>query len=159
MVLKIKNYVLLTFLIFVQSCSGGRVGNFFESIFDEEKETKTKIELRKTLKNKNLDNPEEKTKEKETKTKIELRKTLKNNNLDNPEEKLKENNIIKNKLLKKRKYKPQSYKIILFLKDVDPKAPIEDISNILRNSNVDFEIEKIERFFDSDKKNLRKNKN
>ena len=57
----------------------------------------------------------------------------------------------------KRKYQPQSYKIIFILKDVDPKDPIENISTILRNSDVDFEIEKIERFFDSKTKKIKKN--
>ena len=38
------------------------------------------------------------------------------------------------------------------MKDVDPKDPIEDLSTILRNSDVNFEIEKIERFFDSKNK-------
>ena len=57
----------------------------------------------------------------------------------------------------KRKYQPQSYKIIFILKDVDPKDPIENLSNILRNSDVNFEIEKIERFLDSKNKIIKRN--
>ena len=65
--------------------------------------------------------------------------------------------VKKDKSLKKSNYKPQSYKIIFILKDVDPKDPIEDLSTILRNSDVNFEIEKIERFFDSKNKSTIKN--
>jgi len=54
-------------------------------------------------------------------------------------------------LSKKRKIELQSYKIIFILKDVDPKDPTEELSSILRNSEVNFEIEKIERILDSKK--------
>ena len=69
---------------------------------------------------------------------------------------IKKNKKIKN-LSKKRKIELQSYKIIFILKDVDPKDPTKDLSTILRNSEVNFEIEKIERILDS--KNKRMNKN
>ncbi|MBW3072718.1 hypothetical protein CU313_02390, partial [Prochlorococcus marinus str. MU1404] len=49
---------------------------------------------------------------------------------------------------KKRKIELQSYKIILILKNVDPKDPTEKLSSILSNSEVNFEIEKIERIGD-----------
>ena len=58
---------------------------------------------------------------------------------------------------KKRKNDLQSYKLILILKDVDPKDPIEELSTILRNSDVDFEIEKIERSFDSKARSMKRN--
>ena len=61
------------------------------------------------------------------------------------------NKKIKN-LSKKRKIELQSYKIILILKDVDPKDPTEELSSILSNSEVNFEIEKIERILDSKNK-------
>jgi len=66
------------------------------------------------------------------------------------------NDKIKNSS-KKRKIELQSYKIIFILKDVDPKDPTQDLNTILRNSDVNFEIEKIERILDS--KNKRMNKN
>ena len=53
-----------------------------------------------------------------------------------------------NNSFKKTKNELQSYKIIFILKDVDPKDPIEELSKILTNSEVNFEIEKIERFHD-----------
>ncbi len=100
MILKKKEFFLLIFLIFLQSCSGGRIGNFLESSFND-------------LKIKNLS--------------------------------------------KKRKIELQSYKIIFILKDVDPKDPTEELSSILSNSEVNFEIEKIERILDSKNKSMNKN--
>jgi len=61
------------------------------------------------------------------------------------------------KSTRKRNIDLQSYKIIFILKDVDPKDPTEELSTILSNSKVNFEIEKIERILDS--KNKRMNKN
>ena len=58
---------------------------------------------------------------------------------------------------KKRKVELQSYKIIFILKDVDPKDPTEELSSILSNSEVNFEIEKIERILDSKNKSMNKN--
>ena len=68
----------------------------------------------------------------------------------------KKNKKIKN-LSKKRKIELQSYKIIFILKDVDPKDPTEELSSILSNSEVNFEIEKIERILDSKNKSMNKN--
>ncbi len=34
MIFKIKGFFLITFLILLQSCSGGKIGNFLESSFD-----------------------------------------------------------------------------------------------------------------------------
>ena len=58
---------------------------------------------------------------------------------------------------KKRKIELQSYKIIFILKDVDPKDPTEELSSRLSNSEVNFEIEKIERILDSKNKSMNKN--
>jgi len=68
----------------------------------------------------------------------------------------KKNKKIKN-LSKKRKIELQSYKIIFILKDVDPKDPTEELSSILSNSEVNFEIEKIERILDLKNKSMNKN--
>ena len=60
-------------------------------------------------------------------------------------------------LQKKRNIDLQSYKIIFILKDVDPQDPTEELSSILSNSDVNFEIEKIERILDSKNKIMNKN--
>ena len=134
MILKKKEYFLLIFLIFLQSCSGGRIGNFLESSFND---------LEKTSKNEDLQN------------------NLLNKKDINLEKANKEINAIKNKKIKKaskkRKIDLQSYKIIFILKDVDPQDPTEELSSILSNSEVNFEIEKIERILDSKNKSMNKN--
>ena len=84
--------------------------------------------------------------------KVEKPKNVLENKKDINSEKIpkKKNNKINN-FSKKRKTELQSYKIIFILKDVDPKDPTKDLNTILRNSEVNFEIEKIERILDSKK--------
>ena len=134
MIFKKKEFFLLIFLIFLQSCSGGRFGNFLESSFNDLEETSKNEDLQNNLLNKN---------------EINLKKE--NKKFDD-----KKNKKIKN-LSKKRKIELQSYKIIFILKDVDPKDPTEELSSILSNSEVNFEIEKIERILDSKNKSMNKN--
>jgi len=163
MVLKINNLVILIFLIFLQSCSGGRIGNFLESSFQNIEETRRKENTRNIINNKKEFNSEEKAEKnkdiEEIRRKENTRNIINNKKEFNSEEKAENNKKIylENKLLKKREYQPQSYKIIFILKDVDPKDPIEDLSIILRNSDVNFEIEKIERFFDDNNKTIENN--
>lgn len=134
MIFKKKEFFLLIFLIFLQSCSGGRIGNFLESSFNDLEKTSKNEDLQNNLLNKN-DIILEKGKRK----------------FDD-----KKNKKIKN-FSKKRKIELQSYKIIFILKDVDPKDPTEELSSILSNSEVNFEIEKIERILDSKNKSMNKN--
>jgi len=137
MIFKKKEFFLFIFLIFLQSCSGGRIGNFLESSFSD---------LEKTSQNEDLQNNVENSKSVlENKKDISLEKIPKQRN----------NKI--NNLSKKRKIELQSYKIIFILRDVEPKFPTEDLSTILRNSEVNFEIEKIERILDSKNKSMNKN--
>ena len=124
MIFKKKEFFLLIFLIFLQSCSGGRIGNFLESSFNDLEKTKKVEKPENFIENKKDINSE----------KIPKQKNKKNKNLS-----------------KKRKIELQSYKIIFILKDVDPKDPTEELSSILSNSEVNFEIEKIERILDSKK--------
>jgi DNA-directed RNA polymerase subunit F len=134
MILKKKEFFLLIFLIFLQSCSGGRIGNFLESSFNDLEKTSKNEDLQNNLLNKNDINLEKENKKFDDK----------------------KNKKIKN-LSKKRKIELQSYKIIFILKDVDPKDPTEELSSILSNSEVNFEIEKIERILDSKNKSMNKN--
>ena len=134
MIFKKKEFFLLIFLIFLQSCSGGRIGNFLESSFNDLEKTSKNEDLQNNLLNKNDINLEKENKKFDDK----------------------KNKKIKN-LSKKRKIELQSYKIILILKDVDPKDPTEELNSILSNSEVNFEIEKIERILDSKSKSMNKN--
>jgi len=188
MILKKKEFFLLIFLILLQSCSGGRIGNFLESSFNdlekigkvqdlqnnllnkkillEEKKEIDDKKIKKVEKPKNiLENKKDLNFKKENKEinimkikKVEKSKNIPKNNKEKNLAKLQKekNNKIKNSS-KKRKIELQSYKIIFILKDADPKDPTKDLSTILRNSEVNFEIEKIERILDSKNKSLNKN--
>jgi len=143
MIFKKKEFFLLIFLIFLQSCAGGRIGNFLESSFNDLEKENEKFDdkkIKKVEKQKNVP---------ENKNDINLEK-------ENKKSDGKKNKKIKN-LSKKRKIELQSYKIIFILKDVDPKDPTEELSSILSNSEVNFEIEKIERILDSKNKIMNKN--
>ena len=129
----IKNKLFIfIILILLQSCSGGRIGNFFESSFKNIEETKIKEDVKNNLKNKVSKMSEKKSK----------------NN-----KKISDKNIF----LQNKVYQPKSYKIIFILKDVDPKDPTEDLRTILRNSDVNFEIEKIERYVYPKNKTIQSN--
>ena len=52
MILKKKEFFLLIFLIFLQSCSGGKIGNFLESSFNDLEEKSQDEDLQKNLINK-----------------------------------------------------------------------------------------------------------
>ena len=167
MILKKKEFFLLIFLIFLQSCSGGRIGNFLESSFNDLEKTSKNEDLQNNLLNKNDINLEKENKNFDDKKnkkikKVEKPKNVPENKNDINSEKEnknfddKKNKKIKN-LSKKRKIELQSYKIIFILKDVDPKDPTEELSSILSNSEVNFEIEKIERILDSKNKSMNEN--
>jgi len=202
MILKKKEFFLLIFLIFLQSCSGGRIGNFLESSFNDLEKTSKNEDLQNNLLNKNDINLEKEKKKfddkknkkikkvekpkkivSENKNDINLEKEKKkfddkknkkikkvekpkkivseNKNDINLEKEKKKFDDKKNKKIKnfskKRKIELQSYKIIFILKDVDPKDPTEELSSILSNSDVNFEIERIERILDSKNKSMNKN--
>ena len=167
MIFKKKEFFLLIFLIFLQSCSGGRIGNFLESSFNDLEKTSKNEDLQNNLLNKkdiNLEKENKKFDDKKNKKikKVEKLKIVPENkkdlNLEKENKKFdnKKNKKIKN-LSKKRNNELQSYKIIFILKDVDPKDPTEELSSILSNSEVNFEIEKIERILDSKNKSMNKN--
>ena len=165
MIFKKKEFFLLIFLIFLQSCSGGRIGNFLESSFNDVEKTSQNKDLQNNLVNNNVAEKENKEIVDKTNKKIKKvekpKNVLRNKKVTNLEKEKKEINVMKNKKIKKstkkRNIDLQSYKIIFILKDVDPKDPTEELSSILSNSEVDFEIEKIERIFDSKNKSMNEN--
>ena len=189
-----NNFFVLIILILLQSCSGGKIGNFLESSFKNIEEKKIKEDVKNNLKkkiviksgisaekNKNIEEAKikediknnlkkkiviksgisaEKNKNiEEAKIKEDIKNNLKNKVLKNSEKKSKNNKKISDKNIssKKRIFQPKSYKIIFILKDVDPKDPTEDLRTILRNSDVNFEIEKIERYFDPKNTTIKSN--
>ena len=161
MILKKKEFFLLIFLIFLQSCSGGRIGNFLESSFNDLEKTSQNEDLQNNLVNKKiLVKEKEEINDKKNKKikKVEKLENFIDNKKDiNLEKILKQKNNKIKKSTKKRNIDLQSYKIIFILKNVDPKDPTEELSSILSNSEVNFEIEKIERILDSKNKSMNKN--
>jgi len=194
MIFKKKEFFLLIFLILLQSCSGGRIGNFLESSFNDLEKTSQDENLHQNLvnkkivekENKEIDDKKNKRIKKEEKPKKDLenkddinlekenkeiddkknkrikkeekpKKDLENKDDINLEKIQKQKNNKVNNFPKKRKIELQSYKIIFILKDVDPKDPTEELNSILSNSEVNFEIEKIERILDPKNKSMNKN--
>jgi len=161
MIFKKKEFFLLIFLIFLQSCSGGRIGNFLEISFNDLEKTIQNEDLQNNLVNKKIaekENKEINDKKNKKIKKVDKPKNVPENKKDINSKKIpkQKNNKIK-KSTKKRKIELQSYKIIFILKDVDPKDPTEELSSILSNSELNFEIEKIERILDSKNKIMNKN--
>ena len=150
-----KEIFLSIFLILLQSCSGGKIGNFLESSFDDLEQISQNDDFQKNLnseKDVSKENVEINEKNYEKTEKINKPKVvLENKNSTNLDKIEKQKNTKNKNSLKKEKVELQSYKIIFILKDVDPKYPTEDLSTILKNSDVNFEIEKIERILDSKK--------
>ena len=159
MILKKKEFFIFIFLILLQSCSGGRIGNFLQSSFDDLEKINIEKDSQKNLDNKKFVVQEKKEINDEnyiTTNEVEKQKILLENKKDANLEKVQKNKKSKNSL-NKRNIELQSYKIIFILKDVDPKDPTEELSSILSNSELNFEIEKIERILDSKNKIMNKN--
>ena len=166
MIFKLFNYFLIFFLL--QSCSGGIVGNFLELSFsnieeDEFKSIQNNVKSEKVLiNNKNLKDsikPEISTINKDfrkanNKINIQNKQNLQSDEINNLQKRIIKQNIIKdqNKEIKTN-FEPQSYRVVIILKGVDPTDPSQKFSNILKNANIIFEIEKIERFQENDLKN------
>ena len=163
MIFKLFNYFLILFLL--QSCSGGRVGNFLELSFrnieeDELKSIENKVKSQNIPINKiNLkdsNKPEITTNTKDftkatNKINIQQKQNIKSGEISNRQIKVIKQNIIKDQNKKiKINYEPQSYKVVIILKGVDPTDPSQKFSNVLKNANIIFEIEKIERFQEKD---------
>ena len=158
MIFKKKEFFIFIFLILLQSCSGGRIGNFLQSSFDDLGKTSQEKALQDNLENKEFEKKEKKDINDENIEKIkevEKQITLLENKIDINLEKVEKSKKVKNSSYK-RNIELQSYKIIFILKDVDPQDPTEELSNILSNSELNFEIEKIERILETKNKNINK---
>ena len=140
---KISNFVFLILLFLLQSCSGGKIGNFLESSFKNNNSNKIsqndfdkKSKISITYKDKKL------VEKKEKNTKIKLDESIKPLNIVNSFS-LNTNN--ENTIKKRNKnYNPKTYRVFVILKKVDPSFPTENFSKVLRNGGINFEIEKIE---------------
>ena len=140
---KISNFVFLILLFLLQSCSGGKIGNFLESSFKNNNSNKIsqndfdkKSKISITYKDKKL------VEKKEKNTKIKSDESIKPLNIVNS---FSPNTNNENTIKKRNKnYNPKTYRVFVILKKVDPSFPTENFSKVLRNGDINFEIEKIE---------------
>ena len=140
---KISNFVFLILLFLLQSCSGGKIGNFLESSFKNNNSNKIsqndfdkKSKIRITYKDKKLVEKKDKI------TKIKQNDDNKPLNIVNSFSiKTNDENTTKKR---NKNYNPKTYRVFVILKKVDPSFPTENFSKVLRNGDIKFEIEKIE---------------
>ena len=145
---KISNFVFLILLFLLQSCSGGKIANFLESSFKNNYSNKiSQNDINQKLKS-----------ETTSKDKILLKKKVKITKIKSSEE-IKPQSIANSLLIKtnnentiskeNQSYNAKSYRVFVILKKVDPSFPTENFSKVLRNGDINFEIEKIELIPDS----------
>jgi len=135
MILKKKGLFLLIFLIFLQSCSGGRIGNFLESSFNDLEKTSKIEDLENNLLDKNDINLEKENKEIDDKKNKKIKKVekpknvLENKKNTNLEKENKDIDVIKNKKIR----------VISKKNQVFSRIHVADIANaiiyLLQNKN------------------------
>ena len=136
---KISNFVFLILLFLLQSCSGGKIGNFLESSFNNNLSQK---DIDKKLKNNIISKDNKFVKKKDKTNNIKLNDETKPLKIVNSlSMNTNDANIIKKR---NQNYNPKSYRVFVILKKVDPSFPTENFSKVLRNGEINFEIEKIE---------------
>ena len=141
---KISNFVFLILLFLLQSCSGGKIGNFLESSFksnNSDKISQNDIDKKSEISLTYKENKLVEKKEKNTKIKMD-------------DDSIKPLNIVSSFSIKtndeystkkrNKNYNPKTYRVFLILKKVDPSFPTENFSQVLRDGDINFEIEKIE---------------
>ena len=140
---KISNFVFLILLFLLQSCSGGKLGNFLESSFKDNHSNKIfQNDFNKKLESSVISKDKKLVKKKDTINNIDIDVDTKPLNIVKSFP-IKADNA--NTLEKRNKnYSPKSYRVFVILKKVDPSFPTENFSKVLRNGDINFEIEKIE---------------
>ena len=140
---KIYNFVFLILLFLLQSCSGGKIGDFLESSFKNNNSNKiSEKDFDKNSKSSVIYKDKKLLEKKEKNTKINLDDDIKPLNIVNSFSiKTNDENTAKKR---NKNYNPKTYRIFVILKKVDPSFPTENFSKVLRNGDINFEIEKIE---------------
>ena len=140
---KISKFVFLILLFLLQSCSGGKIGNFLESSFKNNNSNKIfQNDFDNKSKSRIISKDKKLVEKKDKITKIKQNDDNKPLNIVNsfPMKTNDENTTKK----RNKNYDPKSYRVFLILKKVDPSFPTENFSKVLRNGDIKFEIEKIE---------------
>ena len=140
---KISNFVFLILLFLLQSCSGGKIGYFLESSFRNNNSNKiSEKDFDKNSKSSVIYKDKKLLEKKEKNTKINLDDDIKPLNIVNSFSiKTNDENTAKKR---NKNHNPKTYRIFVILKKVDPSFPTENFSKVLRNGDINFEIEKIE---------------
>ena len=140
---KISNFTFMILLFLLQSCSGGKIGNFLESSFKDNNSNQiSQNDIDIKSKTSIISKDKKLVKKKDKIDKIELNDDTKPLNLVNS---FSSNTNDANTLKKRNQnYMPKSYRVFVILKKVDPSFPTENFSKVLRNGDIDFELEKIE---------------
>ena len=163
-----KRCFFVFILLILQACSGGKIGNFLESSFKNiEQEIQIENNLVDANKNTysseidilnevNLENEDNSLVTEEIND-IDILENI-GNDFD-----MEENNYVNDDFETNSNYEElnseeskinyESYRIILILKDADPTSPIESLTKILREYQFNFEIEKIERYSETNEQN------
>ena len=150
-----KRCILFSFLIFLQSCSGSKIGNFlelsFEDIEQEEQLDRYLLDLDDTSSINEIDRINQDSLDGDdiyigTDEMIDIEDEL-DIVIDNEQIKSDED------INEDKNNNNQTYRIVLILKDLDPTSPTEALTNVLREFNFNFEIEKIERYSERNEQN------
>ena len=149
-----KRCILFSFLIFLQSCSGSKIGNFlelsFEDIEQEEQLERYLLDIDNTSSTSEIDMINQDSLDSDdiyigtdeiSDIKDELDIAIDNEDINSDEN------------INEDKNNNQTYRIVVILKDLDPTAPSEALTNVLREFNFNFEIEKIERYSETKEQN------
>ena len=139
---KISNFVFLILLFLLQSCSGGKIGNFLESSFKDNIYNKISENDAEELK-KSIISRDKKKVSKKDKT-IKINPSNESNPLNVVDSSSMVTNVISSRKKRSQNFNPKSYRVFVILKKVDPSFPTENFSKVLRDGDINFEIEKIE---------------
>ena len=134
-------------LLPLQSCTNTLIGEKLESNFDS---------IDNPINSVRTDNKPQKINQK-TKIESRIQEDMKDNENDLVNS-IKENSISNRsrfnqksiKSTNKTIFNPQPYRVIIKLSGANPAAPAESVTEALRKAGVEFEVEKIERFYDED---------
>lgn len=149
-----KRFILFAVLVFLQSCSGSKIGNFlelsFEDIEQEEQLERYLLDIDNTSSTSEIDMINQVSLDSDdiyigtdeiSDIKDELDIAIDNEDINSDEN------------INEDKNNNQTYRIVLILNDLDPTAPTEALTKILREFNFNFEIEKIERYSETKEQN------
>ena len=134
---------LIVILFPLQSCSNTLIGEKLENSFD----TNENAIISEKINNK----PQKSNEIPKIKSKIKVERKENGKDFGNTiqekaianKDRLSQKPI---KLVKKTIFNPQPYRIIIRLSGANPAAPAETVTEALRKAEVQFEVEKIERF-------------